>query len=69
MPTQNPKKYLDDEGLETILELLKTKIDQGGGSITPITDKEIAELFDIEDLDQNYVSQEALQEALEETEY
>ena len=61
------RKYLDEVGLRKVAELVKEKID----SATPatISNQEVADLFDVDDLDQEYVSNESIQEALEETEY
>ncbi len=41
-----PKKYLDDEGLEFVVEKIKDKLDEKENLVTAITDEEIEDLFE-----------------------
>ena len=45
----NEKNYVDEVGLEKVLELLKDQIDSK--TVTPITDEEIEDLFDDNEYD------------------
>jgi peroxiredoxin family protein len=60
-------KYVSEASLTRTLELLKNEMDNREVSV--ITDQEVADLFDIDDLEQEWVSQETIQQSLEDSEY
>ena len=62
-----PEKYVNEEGVEEIFSLLKDEFDSRED--IPVTDNEIIDLMETDELDQKYVSQVALQRALNEQEY
>lgn len=62
-----PEKYVNEEGVEEIFSLLKDEFDSRED--VPVTDNEIIDLMETDELDQKYVSQVALQRALNEQEY
>lgn len=62
-----PEKYVNEEGVEEIFSLLKDEFDSRED--VPVTDNEIINIMETDELDQKYVSQVALQRALNEELY
>lgn len=62
-----PEKYVNEEGVEEIFSLLKDEFDSRED--VPVTDNEIINIMETDELDQKYVSQAALQRALNEELY